>query len=316
MPNPGQQLDPDPSDSYRRRYPVTVLMPVYNGQKYLALAIGSILGQTFTDFEFLIIDDGSSDKSLAILNRFAKADSRIRIVSRSNRGVTPTLNEGLALARGDLLARMDADDIAMPDRLEKQLAYLNTHPDCVMVGSRVQLIDPQGSPIRVICDQLTHEQIDQSLMSHGWPLVHPAVTMRTDIVRRIGGYCEKYRTNQDHDLFLRLAEFGPIANLPGVLLHYRQHLKSISMGNVKKAGDPLAPILTEARRRRGIAQPPESSEPSSANPLKLAHHHSWAWSALAAGNIFTARKHALLALASAPVSRQSWRTLYCALRGK
>src|ERR1700726_1508117 len=116
---------------------ISVLMPVYNAERYVAEAVESILSQTFADFEFIIIDDGSKDRSLAILEEYAARDPRIRLVSRPNTGIVKALNQGLALASGELVARMDADDIAMPERLAKQRDYLADHPECVMVGSRV-----------------------------------------------------------------------------------------------------------------------------------------------------------------------------------
>ena len=114
--------------------PLTVLLSVHNAGEYLRDAVQSILNQTFTDFEFLIINDGSTDDSLLVLNEFAQRDPRIRIVSRANRGLTKTLNEGITLARGEFLARMDGDDVAMPDRLQKQVEYLQNNPECELVG--------------------------------------------------------------------------------------------------------------------------------------------------------------------------------------
>jgi glycosyltransferase involved in cell wall biosynthesis len=298
------------------RPPITVLLSVFNGRQYLRQAIQSILDQTFTDFEFLIINDGSTDDSLKILNAFALGDPRIRIISRSNRGLTVTLNEGIALARGEFIARMDADDIAMPDRLEKQLAYLRANPACVLLGSRVMLVDPNGSPIEEICLHKSHEEIDTALMSHGWPMVHPAVMMRTRALRSIGGYCEAFRTNQDHDLFLRLAEYGRVANLPDMLLKYRQHKKSISAANLLQGHDPLASILAAAYQRRGLVAPRTRSSMNHPAASAITHHTDWAWSALAAGHLFTARKHALAAVARMPLSLISWRTMYCAIRGR
>ena len=120
---------------------VSVALPVHNCERYVAEAIESILAQTFTDFEFLIVDDGSTDGTLPILNRFAARDSRIRVISRPNTGIVGALNEMLGLARADLVARMDADDVALPVRFERQVRYLDEHPECVMVGSRVTIID-------------------------------------------------------------------------------------------------------------------------------------------------------------------------------
>ena len=116
---------------------VSVLMPTYNPGRYVSEAIESILAQTFTDFEFLISDAGSTDGSLEVMRRYAEADPRIRLIIQPKAGIVRALNELIALARGDLIARMDADDIALPVRLERQVAYLNDHPECVLVGSRV-----------------------------------------------------------------------------------------------------------------------------------------------------------------------------------
>ena len=267
---------------------VTVLLAVHNGQQYLRLAVQSILSQTFTDFEFLIIDDGSADDSVQILAEFAEADSRIRLVSQENIGLTRTLNHGISLAQGEFLARMDADDIALPERLEKQVAYLRENRSCVMVGSRVMLIDPEGDPIRETCDELAHEEIDQALMAHGWPLVHPAVMIRTQARRETGGYDELYRTNQDHDLFLRLAEHGRVANLSEVLLQYRQHPASISAINKINNIDPLGRIVKAAHDRRGTKVPAKEISPVKVSFSEVDHHFNWGWAALAAGNISTA----------------------------
>ena len=154
---------------------VSVLLPVFNGIRHLREAVDSILGQTFADFEFIIIDDGSTDDSAKTLQQYAQVDSRIRLVSRPNKGLTVTLNEGVGMASAPLLARMDADDIALPQRLEKQTAYMREHPDCVLLGSAVTLIDPEGLPIRQMCSEQTHEEIDYAHLNRGWPIVHPAV---------------------------------------------------------------------------------------------------------------------------------------------
>ena len=119
-------------------------MPVYNAKRYLEEAIESILGQTFRDFEFLIIDDGSTDRSLAILKRYAAQDARIRLSSRTNAGYVVRLNEMLHQARGDLVARMDADDVALPERFAQQVEFLRSHPEVDVVGGAQERIDSNG----------------------------------------------------------------------------------------------------------------------------------------------------------------------------
>src|SRR3954452_3787995 len=134
---------------------VSVAMPVYNSERYLAKAVESILAQTFTDFEFLIVDDGSTDASRAILENYAARDQRIKLVSRPNTGYLIALNEMLERSLGYYVARMDADDVALPQRFERQVKYLDDHPECVLLGSRVTIIDPDGDPLKEMGAALT-----------------------------------------------------------------------------------------------------------------------------------------------------------------
>jgi glycosyltransferase involved in cell wall biosynthesis len=293
---------------------VSVVMPVYNAERYLPAAVESILSQTVRDFEFIIIDDGSTDGSRRLLEECARRDARIRVVSRPNTGIVGALNDGLALCEGEFIARMDADDISLPERFEHQVSYLRQHRDCVMVGSRVLLIDPEGAPIRPWIDELSHEQIDRAHLSRAWPVVHPTVLIRRWALDAAGHYRKQYETLEDLDLFLRLAEVGKLANLPEILLHYRQHFASICHTNTPKQNSIRDNILAEAHARRGLAP----LAVAAAAPLAKSRsdcHHLWAWWALNAGNISTARKHAMQTLARRPISADSWRLTYCALRG-
>src|SRR5262245_42523683 len=139
-------------------------MPVYNGVRYLERAVESVLSQTCTDFELIIIDDGSTDDSLAMLRRYEADDSRVRLVSRPNTGYVIALNEMVALARAPFMARMDADDVSLPGRFERQMTYMTEHPECVACGSRIMLIDSEGDPIREMSLSTTHEEIDAAHM--------------------------------------------------------------------------------------------------------------------------------------------------------
>ena len=294
---------------------VSVIMPVYNGRRYVKEAVDSVLAQTFTNFEFIIVDDGSNDGTDEILRQYAAADKRIRIITRTNQGVTRSLNEGLAVATGTLIARMDADDISMPTRFEKQVRFLDAHSEHVLVGCRCLLVDPDGFPI---CEKrdiaLHHEQIDRSLLKMMWPLVHPAVMMRASAIKQIGNYDPRYRTNQDHDLFLRLAEVGKLANLPEILLRYRQHFQSVGFTKVASQANTVVEIVKAAHERRGIPFPePIPGKPHILRPTD--HHRNWSWWALRAGNIATARRHAFAMWVAAPMNRASWRAVFCALRG-
>ena len=244
--------------------PITVLLAVYNGQQYLREAIDSILSQTFRDFEFLIIDDGSTDNTLFILNEYARRDSRIKLVTRPNKGLTYTLNEGIFLARGEFLARMDADDICLPQRFEKQLAYLRQHPECVLVGSRVQLMDPEGLPLREMSQEQSHQEIDDAHLNRGWPVVHPATMMRLSAIKQIGGYRDEFNTLEDLDLFLRLAEVGKLANLPDVLLRYRPAFwQRDTQPGAKANRDPPGNLRSDPHSPRFTAGYPACTQPVS-----------------------------------------------------
>jgi len=286
-------------------------MAVYNGREYLPESIQSILDQTFSDFEFLIIDDGSKDDSAKIVGEFAHKDPRVHLITQENIGLTRSLNKGIGLARGRYLARMDGDDIALPQRFEKQVAFLDSHPDHVMVGSQVLLIDPDGDPL---CEkaqtQFGHQAIDTALLEKGWPLVHPAVMIRTQTLRDMGGYDERYRTNQDHDLFIRLAERGQVENLPDVLLKYRQHFSSVVFTTALAQSDVLRAILREAWARRGKPMPPELESPTGKKYEPLEQYREWFNKSLRAGYRKTARKYAMKIIKKQPLQLASWKLLY------
>ena len=240
---------------------------------------------------------------------------RVRLISRPNKGLTITLNEGLGLARGKYLARMDADDLCLPTRFEKQVAFLDAHPDCVLVGSRVLLVDPDGMPIREMAVETTHDQIDSAHLDRGWPVVHPAVMMRLDAVHKAGDYRDEFNTLEDLDLFLRLGEVGRLANLPEVLLYYRQHFASVTHSKEMKQVEIRQAIYDQTRGRRGL--PPDVPPPvKRVEPRKrFEQHRLWAWTALQNGYPKTARKHATITLRLDPFSKESWRVMFCAIRG-
>jgi glycosyltransferase involved in cell wall biosynthesis len=296
---------------------VSVLMAVYNGKRYLPASIESILAQSFRDFEFIIIDDGSTDGSSEIVADFARQDPRIRVIVQQNIGLTKSLNKAIALARGRYIARMDSDDIALPARFEQQVAFLDQHPEHVMIGSQVLLIDPDGDPI---CEkpqtQYGHDPIQTALLEKGWPMVHPAVMIRTETLRTMGGYDERYRTNQDHDLFLRLCERGKVENLPDVLLQYRQHFASVVFKTGIQQSDVLRAILREAWARRGKPMPTELESPTGKKYERMEQYREWFWAALSAGHRKTARKYARAIVIREPWKLASWKLVYFGLAGK
>lgn len=208
---------------------ITVLMPLFNGERFVREALESILGQTITDFELLIIDDGSSDASVRIVGDYD--DSRIRLIrNHENLGVTATLNRGIDLARGEYIARMDCDDISLPNRLAEQAAYLEQHPDCAMVAVMVTMMDENGNEIGAWLDDRktgTGESIRRFLPRANC-IAHPGIMIRKSILSRYR-YNERQRVAQDYDLWLRMAADGlVITKLEKPLLRYRVHTASIT----------------------------------------------------------------------------------------
>ncbi len=209
---------------------ITVLMSVYNGEQYLRESIDSILNQTYKDFEFIIIDDSSTDKTPEILNSFE--DSRIKLVrNQTNLGLTKSLNIGLGVARGAYVARMDADDIALPQRLEVEQTFLDSRQDIVCVGAALVLIDKLGQKVgaKKVLEDL---EIIRFRMIVANQLAHPTVMFRRLIILEIGGYDESFKYVQDYDLWSRLIERDYlVTNIHEPLIQYRNHSASLTQGS-------------------------------------------------------------------------------------
>lgn len=223
---------------------VTVLMPVFNASGFLREALESILSQSYIDFEFLIIDDGSTDESLTLIQSFD--DKRIRLIRNStNMGVATTLNKGLGLSRGEYIARMDADDISLPLRLEKQVAYLDAHPEVSVIGVAISLIDNHGNKTGSDDrETITGEQIVAMLPKKNC-IAHPGVMIRRTVAERFG-YHAKQHNAEDYDLWLRLvADRHRIEKLEEILLQYRVHKDSITYKS-NQSGCELKDIRTRA----------------------------------------------------------------------
>jgi glycosyltransferase involved in cell wall biosynthesis len=295
---------------------VSVALPVYNAQRYLRSAIDSVLSQSFHDFELLILDDGSTDRSPAIMREIAKSDERVRVITRENRGIVQTLNELIEMASGKYIARMDADDICTPERFQKQVSYLEAHPSCVALGSRVLLIDEGGRTIGPFIEELTHREIDDAHLSGtgGSRICHPTLMMRRDAAIQAGKYSEDFLFAEDMAILIELAELGQLQNLPDILLHYRQHSKSIAYqaGNIQRDSAHRAAI--RGRQKRGLT-PLEQTKTEFTTETRSDAHRKWAWWALNAGNIGTARVHAMHAMSYKPFCANNLKTLLCAWRG-
>ncbi len=296
---------------------LAVVMAIHNGARFLAESIESILNQSIRDFEFIIIDDGSTDASPQILAKFAVSDSRIRIITQVNAGLTASLNRAIDSTDAQIIARMDGDDIAHPARLAMQLAHLEAHPEVVCLGSRVELIDDLGAQVDRHEHPLTHEEIGRDLLRGiGWSIVHPSAMFRREAFERAGRYDTRYRTGQDLDLFLRLAEIGRLANLPEKLLKYRQHPASTNFTKDQKATLLKRQMVAEACVRRGLPSPDESQLVFFPRRPLAEQHRRWGWFALRDGNSKAARHHALRSLAHSPMSMESWKLLLCGVRGR
>ncbi len=208
---------------------VTVLMAVYDPPlEMLDQALESILCQTFTDFEFLIVDDGSRSP---VVRRFlaqrAKYDVRIRIAGEPHRGLTASLNRGLALARGTWIARQDADDWSEPVRLERQMEYVGAHPDTTVLGTGSWTHQQNGRPLWPLRLPTTYADI-LVWLPRGNPFVHGSVIFPRAAAVSAGGYREEFHCSQDYDFLWRLAERGNAANLAEPLYHYRYTSASVS----------------------------------------------------------------------------------------
>lgn len=228
---------------------ISVVMSVYNGQAYLAEAVESILNQTFRDFEFIIIDDGSTDKTAEILSAYAAHDARIRIHRQGNKGRTASLNIGISHARADYVARMDADDISLSNRFQRQFDFLQAHPDVGVLGGGVCLIDQAGSAFDSIQPPICDPEI-RSVMFRYNPMWHPAIMMRKDVLLGVGAYRVEFDESEDYDLFLRMSERSKMANVSETVLLYRIHSGQVSVRKRRHQLECLLAASAAADARR------------------------------------------------------------------
>lgn len=293
---------------------LSVLLPVYNAEAHLATAVKSILEQTYDNFDFIIINDGSTDNSLNILKNFSEKDKRIKLYSRENKGLVHTLNEGLALIQTTFVARMDADDIALPTRFEKQMQYLFKNDDCLLLGTRVIIIDNDGDEICEMGNYFSHDEIDEGLLNKKGQLIyHPSVIFRKAIVDQIGGYRHKYPHVEDLDLFLRVSELGKIENLKEPLLKYREHIRKIGYVHHNEQIIEINDVIKETHTRRNLAYR-ETPVSVFVEFNEVDSWKKWAWWALGAKNYNTAKKYAVKLLIASPFSLSVWNLIYCIFR--
>lgn len=206
---------------------ITVLMPAYNASPYIGKAIESILSQTFADFEFLIVNDGSKDNTLEIIQSYN--DPRIKLINQQNKGLIDTLNESIKIAEGKYIARMDADDICLPHRLQTEYDFLEQNPDYVLVGSDVDIIDKDGNfLLKLIPVGYEHEEI-AAKVDEKCPFNHPSVMFRKQAVIDAGYYPKNALSFEDHLLWKEMLMVGKVKNLNQTLVQYRFNPESVTI---------------------------------------------------------------------------------------
>lgn len=294
---------------------ISVVMPVHNVATYLPAALTCIRRQTFADFECVVVDDGSTDDSRQCLQRCAEEDPRFRLVSIVRSGIVTALNRGLEIARGELIARMDGDDLCHPDRLRRQVEYLDSHPDCVAVSSRVLLVDPDGRPIWRTPRHDRHTTIERALLEgNGAAFVHAAALMRAQAIRNINGYRKQCEFAEDLDLFLRLAEVGRLHVVADTLYFWRQHLASVGHARVTEQFHATCRAVQEGRSRRGISD--DRFAPLQMPAVRTVDEREAAWARMAAVGAFptTMTKYLHRVMKRRPFSASTWfLSLLCVL---
>lgn len=230
---------------------VTILMPAYNAGKYIAEAVGSVLDQTFTDFELLIVDDGSSDDTAAVLDSFT--DKRIRLIRQDNRGVSAALNAGLSAARGEYVCRFDADDVCFPERLSRQVSFLDSHADMLVVGSDAEYISEDGEHLfHFRCAGHTHAELLAGLYTN-CPFIHSAVMYRKQAILEAGGYSLLAHNFEDYLLWVRLVRSGKCCNLNEALIKVRINPASATIDE-RWRGRRFARLKQKVIRRGDITE--------------------------------------------------------------
>ena len=233
---------------------VSVILPVRNGMPYLPMAVESILSQTFGDFELIIVDDASTDSTPECLAELT--DPRVRVIrNERNLGVSKSLNKALALARGEYIARQDADDLSFPKRLAKQVAFLDSHPEVGLLGSDLDIIDQNGVVV-VPSSGVPHADIDiKWQLLFKCPMPHSSIMVRPQVLAQFGCYPEaaEFRYAEDYELWSRVTEVIKAANLPDVLIQWRANMASVSSRHDEPQREQMRTMsLNNIRRTMGV----------------------------------------------------------------
>jgi len=247
---------------------ITVLMSVHNGMPYLVEAVQSIFSQTTEDWRFVIVNDGSTDASREYLDGLM--DPRLHVVHQEKQGLAAALNHGMQHCHTDLIARLDSDDVALPTRLEKQIAFMHRHPEVGLLGTQFNRLGQvrAGFPSKLPCD---HAAIMEALLAGRHAMCHPTIVCRTELLKAVGGYWQ-HPIAQDWDMYLKMGEQSKLANLDEVLLNYRIHNASLN-------GQRLAAIrhhqryAAECARRRQT----KGTAISLSEYTSIERRYPWSW---------------------------------------
>lgn len=265
---------------------VSVLMSCYNGARWLHEAVGSVLAQSFRDFELLLVDDGSKDNTLELVRAYAAKDSRVKVLAKPNSGLADSLNAGLALAKGKWIARVDQDDICEPDRLARQLAFVKRHPGLILLGSGFVEINEAGDILKKHCYPSSHDALVRRLERLQGFFPHSSAFYLADAVRKSGGYNVRFTRAEDWRLWLELSLQGEVSCLPEALVRIRKHAGQMSLDNngARQFCDAAAATVCHFLSRKGVQDP-------SGNPDKEAWDSFLNWvDAKLAGNGALARR--------------------------
>lgn len=224
---------------------ISVVMPAYNAGKYISEAMESILGQTFNDLELIVVDDDSTDDTLRIVDEYRRADERIVVLkNKENLKLARTLNRGIKAARGKYIARMDADDVSLPDRLGKQINFMEENPEVGIVGGTMIIIDEEGRRKGERRYWVEDEEIKKRIFLYS-PFCHPAIMMRKSVLSKAGLYNPRYNPAEDYEFYFRVGLHAKFANLEDELIRYRVISDSMTTGGLKR----MELKTIEARRK-------------------------------------------------------------------
>jgi hypothetical protein len=262
-----------PTTRRRAKMPlITVVMPVYNGEAFVGQAVESILSQTFNDFEFVIVDDGSTDRTGEILRSYV--DPRVRVLEQEHAGLISSLNRAISLASGQYIARMDADDVSLPRRLELQAERLRNSPSLAALGTQALQIDESGEKIRRHYYPTGGKAIETALFRGATAFCHGSMMFSRACWEAAGGYRQTFEHAEDYDLWLRIIESYAMDNLPDLLYLKRLSLRSVSFEHFLTQQRNAAHALDCARRRKaGLPEGERTRASSPPTARELADYH-------------------------------------------